>query len=207
MLTEHFRYALEEVMKAWTGSLLFFVSLLLTLAGSMAQSNTGRSLALSPTNTTIAFTVDSTWHTVHGKATDVSGVVNGDSLWKLSSLNGEVTIPVTGLDTESSMRDKKMRTVMHASEHPTISFRFNQGRGNCSRASSENCRGELPGTLTIAGVSLPVMLAVEYLHHEGTLTVQASTTIRWADFGVEDPSILVARVAPETTIAITVKAL
>jgi polyisoprenoid-binding protein YceI len=181
--------------------------MLLPVVAAFGQSKPQRQLPLSPSNTTIAFTLDSTWHTVHGKANKFSGSVHGDQSWALPSLSGTVSIAVPNLDTDNSMRDKKMQQVMHASEHPTILFTFQGGHGDCSTTSAEGCRGEIPGTLTISNTSHPVVLAVEYHNQQGRLTVDGSTTLRWADFGVEDPSILIARVDPEITIAITVNAL
>ncbi|MCC6955111.1 MAG: YceI family protein, partial [Deltaproteobacteria bacterium] len=62
-----------------------------------------------------------------------------------------------------------------------------------SLSEGAECQSALSGKLTIRGNERPARLEVRIARRSGSLDVSGSTTVNWADFNVEDPSILVAR--------------
>lgn len=164
---------------------------------------------LTPTNTSVEFEVDSTWHLVRGTVREIEGTVRVEGPEEGKVVQGRVVMPIRSFDTTNSSRDKKLRKVMHAETVPSVVFTFEQSLAELCRDfkadAGASCRFELAGELGISGVVRPVVLQVELSHRDGGYSFEGETTIRWRDFGVEDPSILIARVAEEVKIHVTIK--
>jgi polyisoprenoid-binding protein YceI len=97
-----------------------------------------------------------------------------------------------------------MFEVMAAERFSTVSFRSTRLSESCAPAAIElygKCTGSLRGTLTIRNVSKEVELAVEIAEDGTHYLINGTLRISWADFNVEDPSILIARLDPTVTIA------
>ena len=58
----------------------------------------------------------------------------------------------------------------------------------------------LAGTLTIRDVVRPVSVPATYAWEGDDLRIKGRQALAWADFGVPDPSTLLAQVRPEVTI-------
>jgi polyisoprenoid-binding protein YceI len=64
------------------------------------------------------------------------------------------------------------------------------------------CSGSLKGVLTIRDVSKDIELPVEIAKENNRYAISGGIQISWAEFNVEDPSILIARLDPTATISI-----
>ena len=158
-------------------------------------------LELTSQNTDVHFEVDSTWHLVKGKASKISGAVYRDSS---SEIQGEVRIPVASLTTDSAMRDRKMLVVMGAPTFSEIVFRVTALEGLTAAVVNGYGPLQIHGNLSIREITKPVILSGTLATQpNGALDVNGTTTISWADYGVEDPSIFIAKLSPTVNISFT----
>ncbi|WKZ56710.1 MAG: YceI family protein [Bdellovibrionota bacterium] len=161
-------------------------------------------------NTQLSFEVDSTWHTVHGTTTGVSGRVWIENPADSASLRAEISVPVAQFNTDNSMRDDKLREVMAAEEYPKVKFDLKSADIPCDPAvmvEASRCAILLRGNLSIRSITHAVEIQASVTKQGKDYVVQGSFPITWAEYEVEDPSILIARVDPIATItfALTLK--
>ena len=186
---------------------LFFVLATLVSLGSSSHSF-GESWNLphqiNDSNTIVTFEVDSTFHLVQGKTSGITGSVKQGDTSDPLSIEVDLAIPVASFNTDWDSRDEKLATVMAAKEFQTVTFKSSRLAQSCHplRISHEQrCAGSLEGTLTIRDVTKPVSLPVEIVREGNRDTISGKLTINWAEYNVEDPSILIAKLDPSVTIA------
>ena len=166
-------------------------------------------LELSKDNTSITFTVDSTWHLVEGEVSAVTGKVWQEDQGDNGTVHASVKLAVNDLDTGNINRDKKMRSVMHAAVHPQVIFEMDHVSGLCKfedleRVTSKECSGAGHGFIEISGTRRPIVLDMTVVRKDENYHVKGHTLLKWSDFGVEDPSILVAYVNETVNIEVEV---
>jgi polyisoprenoid-binding protein YceI len=159
---------------------------------------------LSDKNTSVTFVVDSTWHTVHGTTKNIAGKVYLRDPKDPLSVVVDLGVPVTLFDTDSDLRDDRLKEVMAAETFPIVSFVSTRLSQECNPSvvtRDGNCRGTLRGSLTIRDVTKEVSLPTVIRDTANGYRVEGSLAIRWEDFHVEDPSILIAKLDPVVTIS------
>lgn len=167
--------------------------------------------SISDANTTVTFTVDSTWHLVEGTTAGLHGFIRLADPADPLSLQIEVTLPVNRFDTDRASRDEKLRTVMGATHYPEVFF-----RGSGARVRSGVCRPEeitlstpcgldITGELRIGAITQPVVLPVNVTPSPSGFAVEGELPLEWATYGVADPSILIARLEPTVTVRVRVE--
>jgi polyisoprenoid-binding protein YceI len=163
---------------------------------------------LTSENATVTFEVDSTWHMIHGVAKEISGKLWLADAKDFRSIRGSVVLPVAAFDTESTGRDRKLREVMHSDTAPTVTFSFSNSIPSLcdpkELANSLTCTFDVHGDLTINSISKHVILHSQITQDESSYKISGTTVIRWLDYKVEDPSILIAKLHDEVRIDITV---
>ncbi|MCB0358602.1 MAG: YceI family protein [Bdellovibrionales bacterium] len=167
---------------------------------------------LNDTNTSVRFNVDSTWHLVEGSTSHIRGKIWLADPSDSRSIRADVHIPIAFFDTDSSSRDERMREVMHADRFPEVRFLLSDAAEICdpssleeNAASSETvCQGTLHGTVEISGVRRPLALHTTVARSESGYVVNGTTSLRWDQFSVEDPSILIARLDKLVNIEVSV---
>ncbi len=159
-------------------------------------------LELNDRNTTVQFEVDSTWHLVHGETSGISGRCWLEEPGNPFSVRAEIHFPVARFDTASESRDERMREVMGAESFPEVRLMVHSFSSKCREADflGRNCPGELGASLTIRDVSQSLTLPIELVRSEQGFTLSGETHLTWSEFGVEDPSILIARLAPQVVV-------
>lgn len=160
---------------------------------------------ISDSNTQVHFEVDSTWHTVHGKVSKITGKSWLSNPNDLSSVNAEIHFPIINFDTDNSSRDKKMREVMAADKFPDVVLNLHgmDPTRIClpNQVSETNgCESLLLGSLSIHGITRELKLGVKITKEQDGYSVSGSLPFEWASFGVEDPSILIAKLDPTVTV-------
>jgi polyisoprenoid-binding protein YceI len=176
--------------------------LITTLINNTAYCQSGTSFnswflpyTLNNHNTKINFVVDSTWHTVHGQADKITGKVWLKDIKYLNSIRASIEIPVNKLNTENTSRDRKMRKVMHSDKHRLIKVAIDKVIKLCSpQKLITSCKGLLGGNINISGVSKKIELPIIAKKDICGITISGKKSLNWDEFGVEDPSILVAYV-------------
>ncbi len=164
---------------------------------------------ISDQNTTINFTVDSTWHTVHGTTSELGGDVHLKSREDTSSVTAEIIIPVSSFNTHNQSRDEELLDVMNQKEFPNVIFKANKLSGNCTPdivKQNISCRDTLTGSLTIKDVTKDISIPLLITAKNDNFIVTGKISFKWADYKVEDPSIfLVATVDPDVEINFEIK--
>lgn len=158
---------------------------------------------LTDSNTTITFDGDSTWHTFHGKTSHISGKIWLENPQDFSSIRANISIPSNTLDTDRESRDERLREVMEAETYKVITFNLTRTRNLCNPdeiAYNTQCLAEIGGELTILKTTKQISVPVQITRVKDGFTILGSFEIDWSEFGVEDPSILVAKVYPTVKI-------
>lgn len=96
---------------------------------------------------------------VPGQFNKFSGTVEIDPE-KRDTVNVSATIDVASIDTDNQKRDDHLRSAdfFDVAKHPTMTFKGEK----LTDVNADRTKGKLEGTLTIHGVSKPVVLDVEW---------------------------------------------
>lgn len=161
--------------------------------------------SISASNTEVRFEVDSTWHLVKGIAKEVKGKVWLARSNNPLSVRAEVILPVNAFDTDSKARDSKMRKVMHATEFPDVVFKLDRDIPElCAPRQVKPdlpCQTALKGSLAISGVTTAIDLPITITNKRTEYQISGALPIHWEEFNVEDPSILIAKLAPVVNVS------
>lgn len=194
---------------------LFFLILTLVSGTALsAQQDTTKTLPesherwhtpqkLSPENTKVTFELDSTWHTVHGKVGTLSGTLELKDKNDPQTVRVESELIVGSFDTGSGSRDSKMRDVMGSEDFPVVKFEVDGLSKKCTPAlvfKSGKCDDIMDAKLTIRDVAKKYHVPVHIESAGEAFVVKGELPVSWMEFGVEDPSILIASVDPVVTI-------
>ncbi|MEZ4754171.1 MAG: YceI family protein [Bdellovibrionota bacterium] len=185
--------------------ILLFLILLLTRASASAENSPAKwylPSLIDDQNTKINFILDSTWHTVHGSVSGVSGLVELKDPNNPLSVLVSLELPVEKMDTDNSSRDKKMMRVMSQEVYSTVTFKA-EGLKSCTPSlvlKNKVCDDSMHGNLKIRDVEKKVELPIKITAENNSFKISGSLSISWAEFGVEDPSILIASVDEIVTI-------
>lgn len=188
----------------------FFVTLVtLFLATNVtAQENTiwGLPQSLSDKNTEVSFEVDTTWHIVYGKITGTSGSI------KLSDVNNPLTVvsdihfPTKNFNTGWDKRDDNLHEHMKVEQFPEVILKTSAVQGECSpqAVNKADCAAKLVGTLTICDITKDIEIPVTISKKEQSYKINGEYSFKWADYNVDDPSIIVAKVDPVVKVIYSV---
>ena len=162
---------------------------------------------ISKENTEISFIIESTWHDVIGKLNNLTGKVYLKELNNFRSVAGEVAFNVVDMDTENSSRDEKMRKVMDVSQFPSVIFKLDDVKdlNEPSAISNDSQNITINGSMTIKGVTKKLSILSSIKKINSNFLIESSFIINWKEFGVEDPSILIAKVYPDVKINVKLK--
>lgn len=173
------------------------------LAGTANAECWNLPAVLNDSNTTIGFEVDSTWHLVEGTTTGIAGRGWLENPNDYTSVHLEVTLPVAAFQTGNGARDERMREVMQAAEYPSVTFKATRIGNQCDPkvlVEGQPCAFLLAGNVTIHGITRELQIPSSVTGSHGDYSVSGETSFRWADFGIEDPSILIATLDPVVKI-------
>lgn len=158
---------------------------------------------ISDTNAHISFEVGSTWHLVKGKTNFVSGKAWLENLNDPKSIRASITVPVQKFDTDSENRDKRLREVMSADSFPLVKLTVQNVEKICpveSVTTDTTCPIILNSVLNIRDQSKSIRVEAILERHNDDFVISGEFNLLWADYGVEDPSILIAKLDPKVTV-------
>jgi polyisoprenoid-binding protein YceI len=173
-------------------------ALLLLCASLSAQT-----LRFGPADGSVGFDATSNLHAFSGSAESFEGTLDTDAL------RGLLRIQTASLTTRLGPRDARMLNYcLEATRFAEVQLRVEDIEGDTAllRASSGSGSITLVGTLTVRDVSRPVRVMASVSHEGGGLRIRGQHALRWTDFGVPDPSVLVARLEPDLTVTFDVTA-
>jgi polyisoprenoid-binding protein YceI len=148
----------------------------------------------------IAWEVEASRRPVRSSTRDLTGTARvvqvGD---EGALLEGRLEIAAGSFDTGNARRDRTLReSCLATGEHPRIVFVPRRVFRTSSWAEDEVLA--LEGDLSIRGVTKAVRIPVTLSRRGQRLVVDGVTRLRWADYGIPDPSSFLLRVRPEVRI-------
>lgn len=164
-----------------------FLALALGLAAASAAQADVQTYEIDKVHSNITFKIRHLLSKTTGKFLQFSGNVAIDPE-KRDSVKVQATIDVESVDTDDAKRDSHLRgeDFFNVAKNPTMTFTG----GELTNVNADRTNGKLAGTLTLMGVSKPVVLDVDWL---GTATdpwgnqkaaFSGTTTINRKDFGI-----------------------
>jgi polyisoprenoid-binding protein YceI len=162
---------------------------------------------LNVKNTTLQFDVDTTWHVVTGKIEKVSGEVRLLDAENPLSVQAEIHIPVKSMKTGWGMRDDSLYEHMAAEKFEEVVIRIKEARGECplDGLASSTCQVKLLASLSICDVTKDIELDAVIEKKADGFVVSGKRELNWAEYNVEDPSIIMAKVDPTVLVSYSVK--
>jgi len=158
-----------------------------------------RVLTLDPEATRVRFDLDTTLHHVEGHLYVTSGRVTFDLDGGTAS--GEIVLDAARTETGNGSRDKKMhKSVLESALYPTIVFRPATARGTLPAEGSG--RVILDGTVSIHGADHPLTLEADVVVDDGAATGTATFVVPYVDWGMDNPSLFVLRVAKQVDVTV-----
>ena len=185
--------------------------LLCSVAGSpqLASADTWNLPApLHDENTSVSFVVDSTWHTINGTTKGLAGSISLKEKQDPLSVVVDLKIQVRSFDTDWDSRDEMLQECMASETYPLASFvsrRLSEGCKPTVIDIAGRCSGTLSGVITMRDVSKEVDLPVEIIKERDFYIIKGSLPIQWAEYNIEDPSILIAKLDPIVIISYQTK--
>jgi len=162
--------------------------LLFSVAGAFAQQKT---FDLNPAQSKVEFTLDTTFHTVHGTFQVKSGAIQFNSQGGPAS--GDLVVSAASGDSGSKSRDHKMtHDILEAEKYPDITFTARQMKGTL--APSGASQFQLEGVLTLHGQQHPLTLDIKAEVQGNSLSADTSFAVPYIKWGMKNPSALFLRV-------------
>ena len=151
----------------------------------------------------LTFDLAASLHEIDGEASSFTGELDIGA----DSPTGEIVIQASQVTTGLSVRDDRMHDFCLGTEQfPTIELRIGATTGDVRGLNSGRGSGsiELRGQLTIRSTSRDVVLPVSYSWEGDEVRIVGSHQLKWTDYGVPDPSILISTLYPEVNIQLNV---
>lgn len=158
-------------------------------------------VTLDPAATTIGFTLGATLHTVDGRVSLASGSLSLDP--ETGAVAGEIVVDAASADTGNDSRDEDMHAkVLRSRAHPTIVLRPERIEGDVAPQGTSTA--ELTGQIELVGQLHEISFPIELTIDGATLSASGAFTVPYVEWGLEDPSKFLLRVAKK--VDVTVKA-
>ena len=155
-------------------------------------------LSASAAGGSLWFEASSSLHDFKGEALAFSGSLD------LEALAGSLVVPVEALTTRLGARDERMRACLAGPGAPGAEIRFEARSiaGDTAMLQRREGGGSLllSGDLLIRGQARAVAIPARFAWEQAGLRLRGRAPLRWADFGVPDPSPLISVMAPEVTV-------
>ncbi len=149
-------------------------------------------LTLDASASTLGFSVGSTLEEVTGRAPTYTGWIDP------VARTGKLFVVAADLRTGLGPRDARLLAyAIEVARFPDITLSVVDGVGLSPSGAGE---AMLRGSLTIRDVSRPLDVPVHYGWEGTSLRLSGHVELSWADFGIPDPSVLVATVSPQVTV-------
>ncbi len=154
-------------------------------------------LTLDPAQSKVHWTVDSTWHTVHGTFALKSGTVHFDP--ETGKAGGEIVVFAASGESGNSSRDARMhKEILETAKYPGVVFRPTQVEGKVGQAGASDVK--LGGVFSIHGADHDLTALV---HAELTGDRWRGTSkfeVPYVKWGIKNPSNFLLRVKPVVNV-------
>ncbi len=169
---------------------LLFLTLFLVLTPPLAESAQEVTFKAIPETSQIWFVARTAFSEFTGKAEAFSLVIVSPDRNTLRDSSLRVTIEAGALDTGNRDRDNDMRRVLGVDEYTTIEFHSSHITGLPEDYVRDDTASlEIPGRLSLHGVTRNVTFPVEVKFTGDQLTARGEITIRLSDFHISRPRL------------------
>ncbi len=132
------------------------LTLILCAAVALPALAAERAVILDPAASAVTFTLDTTFHEVHGTMVLTAGTIRFDT--ETGEASGEITVDATRAATGNEDRDEKMHAeVLETVRFPTIVFRARRVEGVVADPGKSELR--IAGVMSLHGADHPMTLA------------------------------------------------
>jgi polyisoprenoid-binding protein YceI len=172
------------------------MSVIVTALLIAAAPSAGRTYAVEPAGSTIAFHVVHPFHGVTGRSSSVEGKV---VLFADGKVQAMVRVPVASFDSGVSNRDSNVRDAVEEGRFPFVVFK-GTAQLDPSAAPSRpvipvTIRTSMSGELEMHGVKQAITVPLEIqLERDGTARARGSFQVSLQSFGIDRPSLLLLRI-------------
>lgn len=184
---------MQRVLIPLIGSILAVVPL----------SATEFDIVMDPESTTIEFTLGATMHTVKGTFRLASGTVRFNP--STGQASGSIVIDARSGESGNAKRDRDMHDkVLQSEAHPTIVLIPERVVGKLPSEGNGDMR--VAGSVRIGGTEHPLEIPVSVTVTGDRLEIRGQFEVPYVEWGLNDPSKLLLRVAKEVGVAVTTHA-
>jgi polyisoprenoid-binding protein YceI len=129
--------------------------------------------------------------TAKGTTTAVEGTfyLTGDGTALASDTPTQLTVDLSGLTSDKSMRDQRVQEALETFQYPTATFTVASASGyDPSIPEGDEQSLQLTGTLELHGVQREVTWEVKARREGNVITALATLTVNFADFNITAPT-------------------
>lgn len=175
------------------------MTLLLCAATALPALAAERIVTLDPAASAVTFTLGTTFHEVHGTMVLTAGTIRFDT--ETGEASGEITVDATRAATGNEDRDETMHAeVLETARFPSIVFRALRVEGVVADPGKSELR--IVGMMSLHGADHPMTLSTTVESADGKVRGELAFPIPYVDWGMHDPSFLVARAAKTVDILV-----
>ncbi len=158
-------------------------------------------LEIDPAASALRVYATSSLHAFEIEARTLSGRVDP------ARRDGAIVVPVAALTTGLGPRDARMRTwCLDERAFPEIRYDVDTIEGGDPGAGTGAGDATLRGRLRIRDTARALEIPVTWSWEGGRLRVRGRAPLRWADWGVPDPAVLLSTMGPEVVVTFDVVA-
>lgn len=181
-----------------------FLILMLAVVATAVSGQIQNKYRLTEDDYNITVEGTSSLHDWEMTATDADGHVvfqiNNSAIVGISEINVEVKSG--SIISDKNLMEKKAAEALKADEYPLISFSLVDTVS--FKNSSDTLKGEVSGTLEIAGIAKPVNIAYELMPLENNeIKVTGSTELLMSDYGIDPPTALLGTIKTDDRVQVS----
>ncbi len=188
---------------ASAGALLLALVALISLraiAADLVPQGKVAALELDPAKTVITYSLDGWPHHTDGTFKLKHGLIGLDPA--TGKMDGVITVAAASGDSDHSIRDDRMKSsVLEVAQFPEISFAPRQVVSHGTIAKEFPVKVE--GLMLLHGVQHGLTVDATVSREGNNVTIHCDFTIPYVAWGLEDPSIMMFKVAKEVAIDVT----
>jgi polyisoprenoid-binding protein YceI len=152
-----------------------------------------------PAQTQVAFSVNTTLHTVHGSFRLRSGKVRLDPA--TGNASGELIVDATSGESGNNSRDQRMhRGILESAKFSDIVFRPDHIEGKLPLTGSTTLQAH--GTFLIHGAAHEMTLPIQVATDADRITASLNFSVPYIKWGMKNPSTFILRVSDQAQIEI-----
>ena len=178
---------------------LLCCALVMATAAVAQKPKTPFAVTLDPATTAIHWTLNTTFHTVHGTFKLKSGSFRIDP--STGEASGLIILDATSGESGDAARDRRMHTViLESPQYPTISFRPTHVDGSFDLNVASIVM--VHGVVTLHGQDHPLQITVELHPQSSAVAISTRFAVPFVAWGLKDPSTFVFRTDKEVILDI-----